>query len=142
MNIFDEIDSLVLKVKANPDLWNDDVTERNKPTYTGFRGILTSLDDTEEVAQKEYPLLVFDSEETLVMDTNSNEYAPNGALISVHAYTMHVSGRDTNAKKKEAYRLLKLVFDTVQEEVYESVGHISSYFGNIKVLGAVALIEV
>lgn len=143
MTLFDLIDSYETKVKANSDLWNEDETERAKDTYTGFRAIVKSIKDTENLDSSYFPILAFDALETDSYDNSANVYIPDGGLINITVYCSNdQEGVSTFAVKKESSRLHTLTLSLLGVMVQDTVAHISTLLRGAYVCASVAIVEV
>ena len=133
-SIFDEIDAMETLVKANVLLWNADPAERAKYDYAGFRTILKTLSDLENLSGDDaFPILCFDPDEELVMDTSNNSYAPNGALVPISAYTLQEEGVTAYTKKKQSHDLLVETLKTLEKEVSDGMAIMGTYIESYKV---------
>jgi len=137
-NIFDVVDAIETKVKADSELWMDEPDD----DFAGFRQIFKSLSDTDSIgSDSSFPILVIDAQDTLVMDTNSNTYTPSGGILSISVYTLSSEYGDGYAKKKEAGDLIDKVLDLIGMEVLDSVTYIGSYLEGYKVFAGVAVVQ-
>jgi len=137
-NIFDVVDAIETKVKADSELWMDEPDD----DFAGFRQIFKSLSDTDSIgSDSSFPILVIDAQDTLVMDTNNNTYAPVGGVLSISVYTLSTVSGDGYSKKKEAGDLIDKVLDLIGMEVLDSVTYIGSYLDGYKVFAGVAVVQ-
>lgn len=137
-NIFDVVDAIETKVKADSDLWMDEPDD----DFAGFRQIFKSLSDTDSIgSDSSFPILVIDAQDTLVTDTSNNTYAPSGGILSISVYTLSTVSGDGYKKKKEAGDLIDKVLDLIGMEVLDSVTYIGSYLDGYKVFAGVAVVQ-
>ena len=137
-NIFDVVDAIETKVKADSELWMDEPDD----DFAGFRQIFKSLSDTDSIgSDSSFPILVIDAQDTLVTDTSNNTYAPSGGILSISVYTLSTVSGDGYSKKKEAGGLIDKVLDLIGMEVLDSVTYIGSYLDGYKVFAGVAVVQ-
>ena len=137
-NIFDVVDAIETKVKADSELWMDEPDD----DFAGFRQIFKSLSDTDSIgSDSSFPILVIDAQDTLVTDTSNNTYAPSGGILSISVYTLSTVSGDGYSKKKEAGDLIDKVLDLIGMEVLDSVTYIGSYLDGYKVFAGVAVVQ-
>lgn len=137
-NIFDVVDAIETKVKADSELWMDEPDD----DFAGFRQIFKSLSDTDSIgSDSSFPILVIDAQDTLVTDTSNNTYAPSGGILSISVYTLSTVSGDGYEKKKEAGDLIDKVLDLIGMEVLDSVTYIGSYLDGYKVFAGVAVVQ-
>jgi len=120
INASDEIENLIVSVKADDDFWNEDPAERAKDTYTGFRMIRNNR-LSRAVDASDFPILFLDAHSPICIESNRESFAVS-EHITVQVSAVY-SDDDTlvasNTKKIEV-----LLFSVLRTFGLQAVGEV------------------
>lgn len=116
----DEIEKIIVAVKADEDFWNADPAERAKEGYVGFRMVRNNR-LSRAVESSDFPILFLDAHSPICLETNRESFAVS-EHITVQVSAVY-SDDDTlvafNTKKIEV-----LLFSVLRTFGLQAIGEV------------------